>query len=64
MGEHPLTKLKEKRMLKASEGALRDKSASVCRQSPRFTPGLFYCSYQHFNDSSGFYQEKFPTYQL
>ena len=37
---------------------------SDCRQSPRFTPGLFYCSYQHFNDSSGFYQEKFPTYQL
>lgn len=37
---------------------------SDCRQSPRFTPGLFYCSYQHFNDSSGFYQEKSPTYQL
>ena len=41
-----------------------DVSGSDCRQSPRFTPGLFYCSYQHFNDSSGFYQEKFPTYQL
>ena len=38
--------------------------ASDCRQSPRFTPGLFYCSYQHFNDSSGFYQENSPTYQL
>ena len=40
------------------------RALSDCRQSPRFTPGLFYCSYQHFNDSSGFYQEKFPTYQL
>ncbi len=49
--------------IKKNNLGLRSKITD-CRQSSRFTPGLFYCSYQHFNDSSGFYQEKFPTYQL
>ena len=35
-------------------------SASDCRQSPRFTPGLFFCSYQHSDYLPSFYQEKIP----
>ncbi|HJC09640.1 MAG TPA: hypothetical protein H9935_02360, partial [Candidatus Blautia merdigallinarum] len=34
--------------------------ASDCRQSPRFTPGLFFCSYQHSDYLPSFYQEKIP----
>ncbi len=43
---------------KVGAGAKLRHQLSDCRQSPRFTPGLFFCSYQHSNDSSGFRYKK------